>query len=189
MNSIALPWPFGRGSKLGKPRKEEEKVAQLEEFGVTQQLLAFLKDFTVDTFKNFPLKDDPSADGDVGTSGSSLSKDLSEWQERHALLLLTKATEISRIRYALCPRFLKDKQFWRIYFHLVKNYVAPYEKRAIQKDMIKKHLENDKFCDKAAVEVEMMESKLPCYPQTVLHASESGGEGTDESPHGNLPSV
>ncbi|KAH0448372.1 hypothetical protein IEQ34_022172 [Dendrobium chrysotoxum] len=183
--NLTLPWPFGRGAKLGKQRKGEEEVAQLEELGVTPQLLDFVKDFTLDTFRNFPLKDDPTADGDVDTSsGSSLSKDLSEWQERHAMLLLGKAKvrhEISEIRYALCPRFLKDKQFWRIYFLLVKNYVAPYEKRAIQNANIKKHLEKAKSYDKVAIEVEMMESKLASCSEDVLHADRSGGEGTDEA--------
>ncbi|XP_028552160.1 uncharacterized protein LOC110102356 isoform X1 [Dendrobium catenatum] len=177
--NLTLPWPFGRGAKLEKPRKDEEDVAQLEELGVTPQLLDFVKDFTLDTFRNFPLKDDPTADGDVDTSsGSRLSKDLSEWQERHAMLLLGKTKEISQIRYALCPRFLKEKQFWRIYFLLVKNYVAPYEKRAIQNAIIKKHSEKANSHDKVTIEVEMMESKLACCSEAVLHADRSGGEGT-----------
>ena len=32
--------------------------------------------------------------------------------------------EISQLRYMLCPRHLKESQFWRIYFKLVKSHVA-----------------------------------------------------------------
>lgn len=42
--------------------------------------------------------DDPTANGDVDTSsGSSSRQDLSEWQERHAILLLSKA----KVRHVL----------------------------------------------------------------------------------------
>lgn len=32
--------------------------------------------------------------------------------------------ELSQLRFKLCPRFLKDHQFWTIYFALVKDFVA-----------------------------------------------------------------
>lgn len=32
--------------------------------------------------------------------------------------------ELSQLRYRLCPGHLKEQQFWRIYFMLVKSYVA-----------------------------------------------------------------
>ncbi|KAK4395802.1 hypothetical protein Sango_1734500 [Sesamum angolense] len=37
--------------------------------------------------------------------------------------------EISKLRYQLCPRVMKERKFWRIYFILVNSHVAPYEKR------------------------------------------------------------
>jgi hypothetical protein len=51
--------------------------------------------------------------------------DLTGWQERHAVLVLSKAKELAKIRYDLCPRHMKDKQFWRIYFLLAKSYTSP----------------------------------------------------------------
>lgn len=33
--------------------------------------------------------------------------------------------EISRLRYQLCPRVMKERRFWRIYFTLVSTHVAP----------------------------------------------------------------
>ncbi|KAL4274124.1 hypothetical protein GQ457_13G000850 [Hibiscus cannabinus] len=50
---------------------------------------------------------------------SNVRKDLSDWQERHAVLVLSKVKELSQLRFKLCPR-----HFWRIYFMLVKSHVA-----------------------------------------------------------------
>ncbi|KAL0355316.1 UNVERIFIED_CONTAM: hypothetical protein Sradi_3978500, partial [Sesamum radiatum] len=40
--------------------------------------------------------------------------------------------EISKLRYQLCPRVMKERKFWRIYFILVNSHVAPYEKRCAE---------------------------------------------------------
>uniref|UniRef100_A0A0E0DJJ3 MPN domain-containing protein n=1 Tax=Oryza meridionalis TaxID=40149 RepID=A0A0E0DJJ3_9ORYZ len=86
--------------------------------------------------------------------------DLTGWQERHAVLVLSKAKELAKIRYDLCPRHMKDKQFWRIYFLLAKSYTSPYELRAIQKEKVRRmETENGKAKDVTTVEVEMQESK------------------------------
>ncbi|PIA40156.1 hypothetical protein AQUCO_02500099v1 [Aquilegia coerulea] len=64
-----------------------------EELGVTDQLQNFLKSFTFETFKNFPLQDDRLDTTSTTTNnGSSVNihKDLSEWQERHATFVLYK---------------------------------------------------------------------------------------------------
>uniref|UniRef100_A0A0E0DJJ5 BSD domain-containing protein n=1 Tax=Oryza meridionalis TaxID=40149 RepID=A0A0E0DJJ5_9ORYZ len=70
------------------------------------------------------------------------------------------AQELAKIRYDLCPRHMKDKQFWRIYFLLAKSYTSPYELRAIQKEKVRRmETENGKAKDVTTVEVEMQESK------------------------------
>ncbi|XP_028077390.1 uncharacterized protein LOC114279355 isoform X2 [Camellia sinensis] len=33
--------------------------------------------------------------------------------------------EISKLRYELCPRVMKERKFWKIYFILVNSHVAP----------------------------------------------------------------
>ncbi|XP_062149039.1 uncharacterized protein LOC133857726 [Alnus glutinosa] len=137
-------------------RQEEELL------GVTEQLIEFVKSLTFDTFNNFPLQDDEGAAcGDVTPSTSgNVRKDLSEWQERHALLVITKVKEISQLRYMLCPRHLKERQFWRIYFKLVKSYVAEYELRAVQVAKLKSMaMENEKSSETSVYEVEMAEAK------------------------------
>ena len=66
------------------------------------------------------------------TVGSNVRKDLNEFQEKHATLVLTTVKEISRLRYELCPRAMKERHFWKIYFTLVNTHVAPYEKQYMQ---------------------------------------------------------
>ncbi|CAK9147904.1 unnamed protein product [Ilex paraguariensis] len=34
-------------------------------------------------------------------------------------------SEVSKLRYELCPRVMKERKFWRIYFILVNSHVAP----------------------------------------------------------------
>ncbi|XVE72768.1 hypothetical protein DITRI_Ditri11bG0065300 [Diplodiscus trichospermus] len=96
-----------------------------ELLGVTPQLIDYVKSFTVETFKNFNLQDNDAANSRTETQTSSnVRKDLSDWQERHAVLVLSKVKELSQLRFKLCPRHLKEEKFWRIYFVLVKSHVA-----------------------------------------------------------------
>ncbi|XP_038985793.1 uncharacterized protein LOC103716016 [Phoenix dactylifera] len=131
--------------------------------GVTEQLCNFIKGFSIDTFKTFPLQDDRPVDfvfGSAPSTATNVRKELTEWQERHATLVLSKVKEIAQLRYILCPRHLKEKQFWRIYFLLVKSYVASYEMRAIQKEKIKMMgMDNEKAVNRTMVEVEMIDAK------------------------------
>ncbi|CAH8349235.1 unnamed protein product [Eruca vesicaria subsp. sativa] len=61
------------------------------------------------------------------TSEANVRKDLSEWQERHATLVLGSVKQISKLRYELCPRVMKERRFWRIYFTLVSTHEAGTE--------------------------------------------------------------
>ncbi|GER38599.1 BSD domain-containing protein [Striga asiatica] len=100
-------------------------TADLEKYGVTDELREFVKEIAMDTFRDLPLADD-SEMSDVPTV-SNVRQDLTEWQERHAKLVLLNVKEISKLRYQLCPRVMKERKFWRIYFILVNSHVAPYE--------------------------------------------------------------
>lgn len=102
----------------------------LEIFGITEELREFIREITASTFKDFPLQDD-SPISDVPTV-SNVSQDLTEWQVKHASLVLTTVKEISKLRYELCPRVMKERKFWRIYFLLVKSHVSPYEERYME---------------------------------------------------------
>ncbi|KAI3892723.1 hypothetical protein MKX03_020774 [Papaver bracteatum] len=142
-----------------KQRKVKEAEEEEEELGVTDELKDFVKSLSVETFKNFSLQQD---DNQVKTVNGSdnVQKDLGEWQERHAMLVLTKVKEISLHRYVLCPRYLKDRQFWQIYFMLVKNYVSPFELRAIRKAKLRRMaMDGGNLVENPAYEVEMAEAK------------------------------
>ncbi|KAL9326330.1 hypothetical protein ACSQ67_006975 [Phaseolus vulgaris] len=103
----------------------------LHRFGITEELREFVKGITITTFEDFPLRDDTEF-SDV-PAVSNVRQDLSDWQEKHASLVLSTVKEISRLRYELCPRVMKERKFWRIYFILVNNHTAPLK---ILKDLV-----------------------------------------------------
>lgn len=146
------------GNNEEDTQKRVVKEGEEEFYGVTEKLIELVKSFTLDTFKNFSLTDEQS-DGTQTTSGG-VRVDLSEWQQRHATIVLSKVKELSQLRYLLCPRHLKERQFWRIYFALVKSYVTEYELRAIRLDKLRKMaVEDDKSSDTTGIELEMTEAK------------------------------
>ncbi|XP_065875960.1 uncharacterized protein [Euphorbia lathyris] len=157
--------PQTPNQSIQKQHQHEE-----EELGITHQLIDHVKSFTLETFKNFPLKEEGVAGDSFGdeilstssaaAKSANVQKDLSKWQERHATLVLSKVKELSQLRFKLCPRHLKERDFWRIYFILVKSHVAVYELRAIQVAKIKRMaMEQDKYSESGAFEVEMSETK------------------------------
>ncbi|MBA0578396.1 hypothetical protein Gorai_020679, partial [Gossypium raimondii] len=114
---------------VAPPQNTERMVEQekeLESFGINEELRDFVKGITLSTFQDFPLPDD-SPMSDVPTI-SNVRQDLTEWQEKHAKLVLSTVKEISKLRFELCPRVMRERKFWRIYFLLVNSHVAPYEK-------------------------------------------------------------
>ncbi|KAI5679977.1 hypothetical protein M9H77_01204 [Catharanthus roseus] len=135
------------------------KDDEIHLYGLTDQLIEFVKSFSLDTFKNFSLQDE-EGDSNGDETSANVRKDLSEWQERHAMLVLSKVKELSQLRFRLCPRYLKEREFWRIYFALVKSYIAKYELHAIQLAKLKEmRLENGTRKDVNTYEVEMSETK------------------------------
>ncbi|MCD9645983.1 hypothetical protein HAX54_035473 [Datura stramonium] len=101
--------------------------ADLEKFGVTDDLREFVKGITRNTFQNFQLQDE-SEMSDIPTV-SNIRQDLTEFQEKHAKLVLSSVKEISKLRYEICPRIMRERKFWRIYFILVNSHLALYEKK------------------------------------------------------------
>ncbi|KAA8543478.1 hypothetical protein F0562_021027 [Nyssa sinensis] len=159
---------------LEKPNEAQEDEEEL--FGITDQLIEFVKSFTLDTFKNFSLPDEQEANSgdDTPTTSGNIRKDLSDWQERHAMLVLSKVKEMSQLRFRLCPRYLKEQQFWRIYFMLVKSYVTEYELHAIQLAKLKQMtIDNEKLSDTTAYEVEMSEVINVEPPTSLEHKLDS----------------
>ncbi|KAK6925160.1 BSD domain [Dillenia turbinata] len=102
----------------------------LEDFGITDDLREFVKGITMNTFRDFPLEDDTEIF--EAPTVSNIRQDLTAWQEKHANLVLKTVKEISKLRYELCPRIMRERKFWRIYFILVNTHVAPYEKQYME---------------------------------------------------------
>ncbi|XP_002514599.2 uncharacterized protein LOC8264675 [Ricinus communis] len=126
IKSLATTSGSGAVASTVEPQQEKE----LERFGITEELREFVKEITIATFQDFPLQDD-SEMSDV-PAVSNVRQDLTEWQEKHANLVLSSVKEISKLRYELCPRTMKERKFWRIYFILVNKHVDPYEKRYME---------------------------------------------------------
>ncbi|XP_078435117.1 BSD domain-containing protein [Wolffia australiana] len=166
MGSSSFSWLLGRG---GGSTKQRVSLKEEEEFGVTEKLQEFVRGLTVDTFKDFRLYQNDKCDDSVTTGDSigvdhkheeNIQKDLTDWQQKHALLIVSGVKEFSKVRYVLCPRVMKDIDFWRIYFILAKKFLAPYELRATQKAKLKMMAAKEQEqTDKGVIEVEMTLSK------------------------------
>ncbi|GER46072.1 histone-lysine N-methyltransferase ASHH3 [Striga asiatica] len=149
--------PYSNRSSENKLQEEEEEEEEEKTYGITDQLIDFVKSFTLETFNNFSLPNEDESRCDGGNSGH-LRRDLSDWQEKHAMLVLTRVKELTQLRFQLCPRHLKERQFWRIYFSLVKSFVAEYELRAVQLAKLRlMRMGNETASNSSPCEVEMVE--------------------------------
>ncbi|XP_050207945.1 uncharacterized protein LOC126657319 [Mercurialis annua] len=155
---------FRRRNKDPTAHTKQQQQDQL--YGITHQLIDHVRSFTMDTFKNFPVQDEEAAiSGDSSVLGN-VQHDLSDWQEQHALLVLSQIKELAQLRFKLCPGYLKEREFWRIYFILVWNDVAEYELQAIRLAKIKKMaMGNEESSNSSGYEVEMSETKQAASPE------------------------
>ncbi|PON76731.1 BSD domain containing protein [Trema orientale] len=131
LSSLSITTAFpSSSSSSGTYVSGEVSQAELLRFGITEDLTDFVKGLTSTTFQSFTIQDEAEgSESETPTTASNVRKDLTEWQEKHATLVLTTVKHISRLRYELCPRTMKERRFWKIYFTLVSSYVAPYEKQ------------------------------------------------------------
>ncbi|KAJ8760571.1 hypothetical protein K2173_015238 [Erythroxylum novogranatense] len=152
LSSLSIVSNSASSSSSGNDQEEHRK------FGITDDLRDFVKGLTSTTFQHFPIQDvaEPS---DVPTAASNVRKDLTEWQERHATLVLSTVKAISRLRYELCPRVMKERRFWRIYFTLVSTHVAPYEREYMEEVMRKaeEQMKDDKCKNPEALEISKLQ--------------------------------
>ncbi|GAV79536.1 BSD domain-containing protein [Cephalotus follicularis] len=151
--------------------------SELRYFGVTDDLREFVKGLTSSTFQNFPVNDEAEP-SDVVTTGSNVRKDLTDWQERHATLVLTTVKEISRLRYELCPRLMKERRFWRIYFTLVSTHIAPYEKQYMEE--AKRKAEEQVKDDKAKETVILGETSGSKVTENNLKSKSSNASSAEQ---------
>ncbi|PWA48677.1 BSD domain-containing protein [Artemisia annua] len=160
----------GGGGDEAVVEKAVHSTEELERFGVTEELREFVQEITANTFCDFPLEDDSQV-SDIPTI-SNVRQDLTKWQETHAKLIISTVKEISKLRYELCPRFMRERKFWRIYFILVNSHVTPYERRFMEEEENKKAAENVK--EDAAVG-----SPAPAPAAETISKSEASGEKSE----------
>ncbi|XVF59228.1 hypothetical protein PTKIN_Ptkin07bG0259000 [Pterospermum kingtungense] len=89
----------------------------LEEFesgnvvGLTEEVVAFARDITMhpDTWLDFPVPDDADFD----------DFDMSDAQQEHALAVEHLVPRLAALRIELCPGYMSEGCFWKIYFVLL----------------------------------------------------------------------
>ncbi|XP_052196542.1 uncharacterized protein LOC127803935 [Diospyros lotus] len=80
--------------------------------GVTDEVVAFVRDIAMhpETWLDFPLPEDDSDDDDF---------DMSDAQQEHALAVEHLAPRLAALRIELCPGYMSESFFWKIYFVLL----------------------------------------------------------------------
>ncbi|GAB2224393.1 hypothetical protein Drorol1_Dr00005151 [Drosera rotundifolia] len=84
--------------------------------GVTDDVVAFARDVALhpETWLDFPLPDDEDNEDDV-----EADFELSDAQQAHALAVEHLAPRLAALRIELCPGYMSEGSFWKIYFVLV----------------------------------------------------------------------
>ncbi|PIA29470.1 hypothetical protein AQUCO_06000075v1 [Aquilegia coerulea] len=79
--------------------------------GVTKEVLAFARNIAMhpETWLDFPLADDEDSD----------DFDMSDAQQEHALAVERLAPRLAALRIELCPGYMSEGCFWKIYFVLL----------------------------------------------------------------------
>ncbi|XP_039131557.1 uncharacterized protein LOC120267944 [Dioscorea cayenensis subsp. rotundata] len=150
--------------------------ADIEVFGVTDELREYVKGFNLSSFRDFQIEDE--LEKPESPTVLNVRQDLNEWQARHAALILSTAKEISKLRYELCPRYMKERKFWRIYFILVKSYVAVYERQYME-ELLAKTLEQTSD-ESLKVNPTTVPASMSDVKQTKLDSKASSSKAEDD---------
>ncbi|MFS7983246.1 putative BSD domain-containing protein [Helianthus anomalus] len=89
-----------------------------EAIGVTDEVLAFVRDVTMlpDTWIEFPIDEDEDDAEDF---------ELSDAQQEHALAVESLVPRLAALRIELCPGYMSESSFWKIYFVLLHPRLEP----------------------------------------------------------------
>ncbi|XP_076940364.1 uncharacterized protein LOC143609508, partial [Bidens hawaiensis] len=90
-----------------------------EAVGVTDEVLGFVRDVTMHpgTWMDFPLLEDEEDSEDF---------ELSDVQQEHALAIESLVPRLPALRIELCPGYMSESTFWKIYFVLVHPKLEPH---------------------------------------------------------------
>ncbi|KAI3451904.1 hypothetical protein Pfo_008569 [Paulownia fortunei] len=80
--------------------------------GVTEEVVAFARDVAMhpETWLDFPLPENV---------GDNVEFDMSDAQQEHALAVERLAPRLAALRIELCPGYMSESCFWKIYFVLL----------------------------------------------------------------------
>ncbi|KAG6383041.1 hypothetical protein SASPL_157217 [Salvia splendens] len=113
--------------QLDDDREKQDVIGSLGDgtaIGVTEEVVAFARDVAMhpETWMDFPLPPDDEDDDVLASSNSNnsgLDFDLSDAQQEHALAVERFAPRLAALRIELCPGYMTESCFWKIYFVLV----------------------------------------------------------------------
>ncbi|XP_010559236.1 PREDICTED: uncharacterized protein LOC104827707 [Tarenaya hassleriana] len=88
--------------------------------GVTEEVVAFARDIAMhpETWLDFPLPDEDDNFDDF---------ELNDAQQEHALVVERLAPAIAALRVELCPAYMSEGCFWRIYFVLLHPKISKHD--------------------------------------------------------------
>ncbi|XP_042501470.1 uncharacterized protein LOC122079246 [Macadamia integrifolia] len=113
MASTFLP-PFGSEESIS-----DEKPLSGGAVGVTDEVLTFARNISMhpETWLDFPLADDEDAD----------DYDISDAQQEHALAVERLVPRLAALRIELCPNYMSEGCFWKIYFVLLHSRLIKHD--------------------------------------------------------------
>ncbi|KAG9140910.1 hypothetical protein Leryth_010437 [Lithospermum erythrorhizon] len=107
ITKMATGWREFLEKAVEEMNEEEAKKA----VGVSEEVVAFAKDVALHpgTWLDFPLPDDDMEE----------EFDMSDAQQEHALAVESLAPSLAALRMELCPEYISESSFWKIYFVLI----------------------------------------------------------------------
>jgi len=110
MNDHPLPPPKKSRFQIKKKKtltKSYEEVLAL--FGVSDRVKEYVENLcqNEEVFLQFPLE-------------GAESLELSDRQQKHAMIMMSLVASLAKLRYLLCPKKMDDQHFWFVYFSLLK---------------------------------------------------------------------
>ncbi|XP_043709998.1 uncharacterized protein LOC122658911 [Telopea speciosissima] len=121
--STFLP-PFGLEDESGSDEKRLSGGA----VGVTEEVLTFARNIAMhpETWLDFPLADDEDAD----------DYDMSDAQQEHALAVERLVPRLAALRIELCPGYMSEGCFWKIYFVLLHSRLSKHDAELLSSPQI-----------------------------------------------------
>lgn len=136
--------------------------------GVSQEVVAFVRDIAMhpETWLDFPLPDNDDFE----------DFDMSDAQQEHALEVERLAPRLAALRIELCPGYMSEDCFWKIYFVLVHPRLSKHDAEI---------LSTPDIVEARAMLSHMLKNQAKPNPTMEPNESEVGPSHSNEAP--NLP--